>query len=113
MNTLCNSLLVKKLGGGVRLSINTLKFRLSYFSTHKWHRNLCNATIRQRQLSAFTLRYYWNVDCTTIASILSVSVRTVYRDLESGDYFAHNNIPFAKDVAVLRDYLLYNADVMP
>ena len=112
MNPICNSLLSKPLGGGVRLSHNTLNFRLNLYSTSKWKRNVCNLAYLQRQVAVFTLFYYWNYTPAETADLLLISLRTYYRDRERALFQASRNIGFCKMVCSLRDYLLYNADVI-
>lgn len=95
-------------GGGYKPAPDTIKFRVRLYAENRFHRPLCNLSPQQRMAVIYCLHEKFEFSNGDIASLLSCSNTTVWRELQSANVFK-NKTEFMDVVKGIEDYILYIA----
>ena len=105
---LMNNTLKISNGGEYKPSPDTIKFRVRLYAENRFRRPLCNLHPDQRMAVIYCLHEQFQFSNGDIASLLSCSKTTIWRDLQAASLFK-NNSEFMSLVRSIEDYILYIA----
>ena len=95
-------------GGGYKPAPDTIKFRVRLYAENRFHRPLCNLSPEQRTAVVYCLHERFEFSNGDIASLLSCSNTTVWRELQAAG-IRKNSSEFMSRVQSIEDYILYIA----
>ena len=95
-------------GSEYKPSPDTIKFRVRLYAENQFHRPLSNLRPDQRMAVIYCLHEQFQFSNGDIASLLSCSNTTIWRDLQAADVYK-NNSEFMSLVRSIEDYILYIA----
>ena len=108
---LMNNTLKINNGGEYKPSPDTIKFRVRLYAENRFHRPLSNLRPEQRMAGIYCLLEQFQFSNGDIASLLSCSKTTVWRELQASNVYK-NSSDFMSLVRSIEDYILYIAKYM-
>lgn len=96
-------------GGGYKPAPDVIEIRVRYYAERHFYRPLSRLRPEDRQAVVWCLHYHFQFSNGNIASLLSVSNRTIIRDIGDARFFVEKDKRFVDKVKELRAYILYNA----
>lgn len=85
-----------------------IKIRVRYYAETRFHRPLCRLSPEQRMAVVYCLHEKFQFSNGEIATLLSCSNTTVWRELQSANIYK-NSSEFMSRVQSIEDYILYIA----
>lgn len=96
------------MGGGYKPAPDMIKIRVRYYAETRFHRPLCNLRPEQRMAVVYCLHEQFQFSNGEIATLLSCSNTTIWRDLRDADVYK-NSSEFMSRVQSIEDYIIYIA----
>ena len=95
-------------GGKYKPTPDTIKVRVRLYAENRFHRPLSNLRPEQRMAVIYCLHEQFEFSRDDIASLLSCSKTTVWRELQASNVYK-NHSEFMARVQSIEDYILYIA----
>lgn len=107
------SLILKRVGGKVRLPRKTINFRVQNYSQQKLSMPLDKIPPDARQDIIFALHNFWDYSPKELTELLGVARATVYRDIRDGEFVIQRVKKRQYHVERIVDYIIYNMRYTP